>query len=77
MKSKKIGKCYICGTEFDTNTDYCPLCCWWYLGYEDKLEEDEIEPTNSTSIVSAKENYKKGLDKYGRPLPNIKHKDTK
>ncbi|MBQ9743506.1 MAG: hypothetical protein IJW19_00080 [Clostridia bacterium] len=72
MKSKENGKCYICGTEFDINTDICPHCEWWYLGYEDKLDKNYIEPNNTISIAQAQENYNKGLTVFGNPLLNRK-----
>ena len=68
MKSEQIEKCYICGTEFDVNTDYCPKCDWFYLGYEDKLDENEYVSFNRMTIKQAQENYKKGLNKHGKPL---------
>ena len=41
-------KCPICGNEFEGGTfDVCECCGWSYLGYEDELEEDEIDSYNS------------------------------
>lgn len=72
MESKEIGKCYICGTEFNINDDVCPHCNWFYLGYEDKLDENEYVSVNTMTIKQAKDNYKKGLTVFGEPLPQIK-----
>ena len=69
LNPPQIEKCYICKTPFDINTDVCPYCGWWYLGYEDKLNKNEREPCNTVSISVAKENYKKGLTIFGNPLP--------
>ena len=63
-----MGKCYICGTEFDINEDICPHCNWWYLGYEDELDKNEVEPFNTISIIQAQTNYKKGLTVFGEPI---------
>lgn len=63
-------KCPICGTEFEGGTfDICPYCDWTYLGYEDELEEDEIDSANPTTVKQARENFAKGLDIWGDPLP--------
>ena len=56
-----IVKCYICGTEFDRNNDdICPICGWYYLGFESTLDENEHEEFNLTTIAKAKENIKNG-----------------
>lgn len=65
----KIEKCYICGTEFDIDTDICPYCGWWYLGNEDELDKNYREPNNTISIAQARENYNKGLTVFGDTLP--------
>lgn len=68
LKSKEIGKCYICGTEFDINDDICPVCQWFYLGYENELNPNERVSVNTMSINQAKNNYKKGLTVFGEPI---------
>jgi hypothetical protein len=65
----KIEKCYICGTEFDINTEFCPYCEWIYLGNEEKLDENEKEPINGISLVEAWESLERGLTMTGVPLP--------
>ena len=63
-------KCPICGTKFEGGAfDYCPHCDWCYQGFEDELDENEIDELNHVSIAKAKENLSKGLDKWGDPLP--------
>ena len=64
-----IEKCYICGTEFDIDDDICPICGWYYLGFESKLDKNEREDFNLTTIAKAKENIKNGLDRWGEPIP--------
>lgn len=68
MKSKQIENCYICGHEFDVNDDICPNCQWCYLGYEEKLDENEYVSANHMTIKQAKDKYKKGLTIYGEPI---------
>ena len=75
MKSPIIDKCYICGTEFDTNEDECPYCEWFYSGAEDKLPPDEENPYNGISVNEAKEKYAKGLNIWGKPLPKVRPKN--
>ena len=65
----KIEKCYICGTEFDINTEFCPYCEWICLGNEEKLDENEKEPINGISLVEAWESFERGLTMTGVPLP--------
>lgn len=69
MNDKQV-KCPICGTEFEGGSfDDCPYCDWEYLGFESELDEDEYEEVNHTTIKHAKENFAKGLDIWGDPLP--------
>lgn len=62
------GKCFICSTEFDIDDDMCPCCDWFYLGYEDKMPEEEYNSENGTSIGQAKANFAKGLNIWGEPI---------
>lgn len=63
-------KCYICGTSFDRDkSDNCPLCDWYYEGWEDEISENEVVSSNHTTIAQAKINFAKGLNKWGEPLP--------
>ncbi len=65
-----IVKCYICGTTFDRDkTDNCPYCDWYYEGWENEVSENEVVSSNHTTIAEAKENFTKGLNKWGEPLP--------
>lgn len=73
--------CYICGTEFtiDDADDCCPYCDWMYVGWENEFGEDEkTEPNGDITIRIAKENYAKGLNIWGEPLPKVRPvlKDT-
>ena len=63
-------KCFICGTEFDREECYddCPYCDWTYLGFEDELEEGEIDGANPITVAQAKEYYAQGKDIWGDPL---------
>ena len=61
-------KCYICGTEFNAYDDLCPCCEWFYLGYEDKMPQDEYNSENFCSINEAKSKVAAGLTIYGDPL---------
>lgn len=62
-------KCPICGNEFEGGTfDVCECCGQSYLGYEDELEEDEIDSANPITVKQARENFAKGLDIWGDPL---------
>lgn len=70
MAYKEKVKCPICGTEFEGGSfDDCPLCDWTYLGYEGEMEEDELDSANPVTIQEAKENFAKGLNIWGEPLP--------
>lgn len=70
MAYKEKVKCPICGTEFEGGSfDDCPLCDWTYLGYEGEMEEDELDSANPVTIREAKENFAKGLNIWGEPLP--------
>ena len=70
MAYKLKLKCPICGTEFEGSSfDDCPLCDWTYLGYESELELDEEDSANPVTIRQAKENFVKGLNIWGDPLP--------
>ncbi len=70
MAYKLKLKCPICGTEFEGSSfDDCPLCDWTYLGYESELELDEEDSANPVTIRQAKENFAKGLNIWGDPLP--------
>ncbi len=64
-------KCYICGTSFDADetNDDCPFCDWEYVGWEGELDETERVSANSMTIKEAKENFSKGLNIWGEPLP--------
>ena len=67
--NKKV-KCPICGTEIDDVTyEDCPYCDWTYVGYEEEMEDNEIDSANPVSKYQAKENLKKGLNIWGDPLP--------
>ena len=72
MKFSKIQPCHICGTKFNICDDYCPRCGWFYIGYERELDPDEYEEHNTMTINEAKSKYKKGLNIWGEPLPNMK-----
>ena len=61
-------KCFICGTEFNADDDLCPCCEWFYLGFEDKLDEEEYDSCNLMTIKQAKDNYAKGLNVWGKPI---------
>ncbi len=62
-------KCPICGTLFEGGSfDNCPKCDWCYQGIEGELDKDEYDEANHTTIAKAKENFSKGLDKWGEPL---------
>lgn len=70
MAYKLKLKCPICGTEFEGSSfDDCPLCDWTYLGYESELGLDEEDSANPVTIRQAKENFAKGLNIWGDPLP--------
>ena len=61
-------KCPICGTVFEGGAfDDCPLCDWTYEYDDYSGEEDEIG-INPVSYNKAKENFKKGLNVWGKPL---------
>lgn len=63
-------KCPICENEIDDDTyTECPFCLWGYTGIENCYDEDEKDDYNLISRKEAKENYAKGLDKWGEPLP--------
>ena len=64
-------KCPICGTKHDGEdlVDPCPYCGWIRFGCEDKTDVNEYEEINHTTIAKAKENFSKGLDIWGEPLP--------
>ena len=64
--------CFICGTEYeggDSLVDYCPYCDWTYLGWEEELDINDDDNINHVSIRKAKENFSKGLNIWGEPLP--------
>lgn len=63
-------KCPICGTEFKGGSfDDCPYCDWKYE-YDDYTgEEDDTDGINPISYNQAKDNFSKGLDIWGEPLP--------
>lgn len=66
----EMVNCPICGTEFDLKKlDDCPYCDWTYVGYENDLEPDEKECFNTMTVREAKENFKKGKNIWGEPLP--------
>lgn len=62
-------KCPVCGTEYegDTLVDSCPYCDWIYDFSEDS--PDERTGANPQCLTKAKENFAKGLDIWGDPLP--------
>lgn len=63
-------KCPICGTEIDDDTyTECPTCLWGYTGIEYAYDEDEKDDYNLISRKEAKENFAKGLNIWGEPLP--------
>ena len=63
-------KCPICGTSFEGGAfDCCPQCDWCYQGFENQLDENEVDELNHISIAQAKENLSKGLNIWGEPLP--------
>lgn len=67
MKSEKMI-CPICDTEYEGEmlVDGCPYCDW--VG--DYLDsEDEYSSVNYMTIRQAKENFAKGLNIWGDPLP--------
>lgn len=66
-KFKQVERQDLLGGSFDD----CPYCDWEYLGFESKLNEEEYEEVNRT-IKQAKENFAKGLDIWGDPLPKKK-----
>lgn len=67
--SAAVIKCPICGTEYpgDSLVDSCPLCDWVYDFTED--EPDEKSGANPITLNQAKENFAKGLNIWGDPLP--------
>ena len=68
-------KCPICGTEMkDELFVPCPYCEWAYVGIEEVLEEDERDDFNLMSLKEARALFKKGLTKWGDPLPKKKPK---
>ncbi|MBQ8689064.1 MAG: hypothetical protein IJ515_01725 [Clostridia bacterium] len=75
-----IKNCFICGTEYDVNADdICPYCNWWYMGFEQKLIDmgDDYSEENSMTITEARNNYAKGLNIWGEPLPKVRPKMNK
>lgn len=70
---KEEIKCPVCGNVFTGNQfDDCPVCDWEYSGLEDTDKPDETDEVNKISIKQAKENFAKGLNIWGEPLPNRK-----
>lgn len=70
---KEKIKCPICGHIYMGETfDDCPICDWEYSGLEEIDKPDEIDEVNKVSITQARENFLKGLNIWGEPLP--KHK---
>ena len=68
-----VYECPICGTKHsgEMAIDPCPHCSWIISGGEDE-DENEYDEVNYCSIREAKERYKKGLNIFGKPLPNEK-----
>ena len=63
-------KCPICGIEIDDDPyTECPVCLWGYSGDENLYDEDEKDDYNLISRKEAKENFAKGLNIWGEPLP--------
>ena len=62
-------KCPVCGTEYDgiALVTECPLCDWIVSYVDDVNEYDDV---NHTTLAKAKENFAKGLNMWGDPLPN-------
>ena len=60
-------KCPICNTEHNAEplVEECPVCDWIITYTEDDSEYDEV---NHTTMASAKENFKNGLNIWGKPL---------
>ena len=63
-------KCPICNTLIDDNPydTVCPVCQWAYTGVERVYEENEKDDFNLMSRAAAKNNYKKGLTIFGKPI---------
>ena len=62
-------ECPICGIKIeDEQFESCPVCGWTYTGYEVAYEEDERDDYNLISRKEAKENFAKGLNKWGEPI---------
>lgn len=61
-------KCRICGTEYEgvILEDECPVCDWIESCVE---RDDEYDDVNMMTVNDAKQNYAKGLNIWGEPLP--------
>jgi hypothetical protein len=62
-------KCRICGTEYDgiVLATECPVCNW-VQSYDDS-KDDDYDEANHMTASEAKNNYEKGLNIWGEPLP--------
>ena len=71
MKEKVT--CAVCGTNFEIEGTFepCPYCDFEYEGidYVALGLEDEKDSPNAPSFNEARNNLKKGLTAYGKPLP--------
>ena len=73
-----MTECIICGMIFDPekrHSDVCPYC-GWMDGFDYELGEDERNPANLMTRRQARENYRKGLDRFGDPLEKRPPDDT-
>ena len=62
-------KCPVCGIEYsgDSLVDACP-CCEWIYDFTD--DEPKIKSgANPITLKEARENFAKGLNIWGEPLP--------
>ena len=66
-------KCKVCGTNHkgESFVDACPYCDWIECLTEIG-EEDEITSANHMTLNQARENFSKGLNIWGNPLPKIR-----
>ena len=62
-------KCPVCGEEYDGDSlvDACPYCDWVYDFTDD--EPTVKSGANPITLKEARENFAKGLNIWGEPLP--------
>ena len=70
LKSDSVISCPVCKTEYDiAEIDECPVCNWYFQGYEYDMDDDEKCPYHLMTLREAKKRYNSGLDIWGNPLP--------